>query len=171
MSTQGQRRTRNYKPRDSKQKLVGNVDSPWQNLLRNKYLTTKSLTQVQAGPTDSHFWRGLMRIKDEILAMGSFNIKDETQTRFWEDTWACQRPLKEQFPALYNIAHYPHATVEAVLRSQPLNISFQRALVGNKLNEWLHLVAKVSNTQLCPGRDMFKWNLKLDRLYTVRSYY
>ena len=43
-----------------------------QSLFRNKYLSSKSLTQVQAKPNDSHFWRGLMKIKEEILACGSF---------------------------------------------------------------------------------------------------
>ena len=36
----------------------------------------KSLPQVQAKPNDSHIWRGLMKIKEEVLACGSFEIKD-----------------------------------------------------------------------------------------------
>jgi hypothetical protein len=36
---------------------------PWQALLRNKYLTTKTLSQVQAKPNDSHFWKGLLKVK------------------------------------------------------------------------------------------------------------
>ena len=43
--------------------------------------------QVKAKPYDSHFWRGLMNIKDEFLTNGTFLIKDESATRFWEDTW------------------------------------------------------------------------------------
>ena len=77
-----------------------------------------------------------MRVKDEVLAIGSFNIRYGTQTRFWEDTWVGRKPFKVLFPSLYNIAHYPHATVESVLSHQPLNISFRRALVENKLIEW-----------------------------------
>jgi hypothetical protein len=45
-------------------------------LLTNKYLSSKSLTQVKAKPYDSYFWRGLMKIKDEVLDLGSFDIKD-----------------------------------------------------------------------------------------------
>ena len=52
-----------------------NTDGMWQTLLTNKYLRSKSLTQVKAKPYDSHFWRGLMHIKDEVLAKGSFDIK------------------------------------------------------------------------------------------------
>jgi hypothetical protein len=38
-------------------------------LLSNKYLRTKTLTQVSTKPNDSHFWRGLMHIKDEALSL------------------------------------------------------------------------------------------------------
>jgi len=64
-----------------------NTNGIWQSLLTNKYLGSKSLTQVQAKPYDSHFWRGLMKIKDEVFANGSFNIKDGSKTRFWDDVW------------------------------------------------------------------------------------
>ena len=49
-----------------------NTDGMWQELLKNKYLRSKSLMQVKAKPYDSHFWRGLMKIKDEILTNGTF---------------------------------------------------------------------------------------------------
>jgi hypothetical protein len=63
-----------------------NTDGMWQSMLRNKYLRLKILTQVTAKPNNSHFWRGIMHIKDEVLANGSFDIKDGTNTRFWDDT-------------------------------------------------------------------------------------
>ena len=40
-----------------------NTVGMWKSLLTNKYLASKTLTQVTAKPNDSHFWRGLMRIK------------------------------------------------------------------------------------------------------------
>jgi hypothetical protein len=63
-----------------------NTDGMWQTLLQNKYLRSKSLTQVAAKLYDSHFRRGLMHMKDEVLAKGSFEIKDGTNVRFWDDT-------------------------------------------------------------------------------------
>jgi hypothetical protein len=135
-----------------------NTEGAWQTLLRNKYLSSKYLTQAEAKQGDSHFWRGLMKIKEEVLANGSFRISDGTQTRFWEDTWASSRSFKNLYPNIYNICHYPHATVANVMSSTPLNISFRRALVGEKLNEWLRLVAQVSNFNLTQGRDTFVWH-------------
>jgi hypothetical protein len=41
----------------------------WQKLLTNKYLRGKTLSRVQAKPTDSPFWKGIMGPK-----MISFNI-------------------------------------------------------------------------------------------------
>jgi hypothetical protein len=63
-----------------------NTEGTWQTLLRNKYLHSKALTQVQAKPYYSHFLRGPMKIKELVLSCGSFMIKDGTQIRFWEDT-------------------------------------------------------------------------------------
>jgi hypothetical protein len=65
-----------------------------------------------------------MKVKDAVLACGSFQIKNGTQTRFWEDTWVGTGSFKDSFAALYNIAHYPHATVANVM-STPINVSFR----------------------------------------------
>jgi hypothetical protein len=148
-----------------------NTDGIWQTLLQNKYLRSKSLSQVEAKPYDFHFWRGLMHIKDEVLSKGSFDIKDVTNVRFWDDTWIRDKPLKAQYPNLYNIARDPHATVSKIMATSRLNISSMRALVDNKVREWLGLVAQISHVQLTEGSDYFEWSLTKSGLYTVRSLY
>jgi hypothetical protein len=135
------------------------------------YLRSKSLTQVEAKPYDSHFWRGLMHIKDEVLSLDSFVIKDGTKVRLWEDTWIRDKPLKLQYPNLYNIAREPHATISKIMATSPLNISFRRALVDNNLRDWLALVARISHMQLTEGSDLLKWSLTKSSLFTVRSLY
>ena len=66
------------------------------------------------------------------------------------------RPFKEQYPSTYNIARQPHASVASVLSSEPLNISFRRALVDEKLQEWLDLVAKITKINLVEWSDHFR---------------
>jgi hypothetical protein len=39
----------------------------WQQLLHNKYIKNKTLAQVEVKPTDSPFWKGLMRVKPEFF--------------------------------------------------------------------------------------------------------
>ena len=148
-----------------------NTDGMWQTLLTNKYLRSKSLTQVKAKPYDSHFWRGLMHIKDEVLAKGSFDIKDGSKTRFWDDTWVGDLSFKVKYTSLYNIVRDPHATVTRVMATSPLNVSFRRALVDNKLVEWHNLVAQIAYVEMVEGSDTFRWNLTKSGLYYVQSLY
>jgi hypothetical protein len=69
----------------------------------NKYLRDKTLTHVQYISGDSQFWAGLMKVKEEFLSLGKFDLGDGSQARFWEDSWIRPRLLKSLFPALYNI--------------------------------------------------------------------
>ena len=59
----------------------------WHELLQNKYLHSKSISQVRVKSTDSPFWKGLMEVKDEFFERGSFKIGNGEKTRFWEDKW------------------------------------------------------------------------------------
>ena len=62
-----------------------------------------------------------MKIKDEVFANGSFNIKDGSKTRFWDDAWEGQVPFKAKYPSLFTVVRDPHATVAKVLATRPLN--------------------------------------------------
>jgi hypothetical protein len=70
----------------------------WQELLSNKYLHGKTLSQVQAKPNDLPFWKGLMGVKNEFFNRGSFCVGDGTRTRFWEDSWLGDTSLENQYP-------------------------------------------------------------------------
>ena len=52
-----------------------NEEGVWQSMLTRKYLGDKSLSQVVNKPGTSHFWSGLMKIKDHFLRFGSFHLK------------------------------------------------------------------------------------------------
>ena len=82
-----------------------------------------------------------------------------------------QKPLREQYPSLYNVVRQPHNTVAEVMQTTPLNISFRRSLVGDKLRDWLQLVASLTNINLRVGTDHFKWQLTKSGQFTVRSMY
>jgi hypothetical protein len=88
-------------------------------------------------PTDSLFWKGLMRVKEYFFNRGSFNIGNGVETRFWKDTWLGNKPLADQYPSLYSIVHRKQVTVANVLNHSPLNITFQRTLTDNCWQLWL----------------------------------
>ena len=149
-----------------------NEEGVWQELLQNKYLQSKTLAQVEAQPTDSPFWKGLMRVKDDFFSRGSFVVGNGETTRFWEDTWLGNSPLMNQYPLLYNIVQNQHASVHDVLHNAPpLNIGFRRALVGNKWDMWSHLCLRLMQVTLNNVPDYFKWNLNQNGQFTVKSMY
>ncbi|WVZ85024.1 hypothetical protein U9M48_031988, partial [Paspalum notatum var. saurae] len=112
-----------------------------------------------------------MKVKEHFLELSSFNLYDSSQIRFWEDRWFGHLLLKNQYPSLYNITRKKHITVVAVFSSTPLNISFRRALVGDRLQKWKELVSEIALVQLDDQPDSFKWNLSKHGCFTVNSMY
>jgi len=113
-------------------KLI-NEDGLWQKLLQNKYLKDKTIGSCSKKPTDSHFSKGLMNVKDTFMGFGSFKVKDGSQTCFWMDTWLGNQPLKIKFPSLFNIVRRKQTSMASVLAAVPLNISFRLNLAGRNL--------------------------------------
>jgi len=54
-------------------KLI-NEDGIWQQILKNKYFGSKTLTQVEEKSGDSQFWSGLMSVKQDFLKWMSFKV-------------------------------------------------------------------------------------------------
>jgi hypothetical protein len=148
-----------------------NEEGVWQELLRNKYLQSKSLSQVTVKPLDSPFWKGLMKVKEEFFKRGTFKVGDGTSIRFWEDVWLGDTPLSQQYESLYNIVNGKQVAVADVLGANSLNISFRRTLTPNKWVQWLELVERLMNIQLSNEKDTFVWRLTTSGGFTVKSMY
>jgi hypothetical protein len=65
-------------------KLI-NENGLWQDLLRKNYLQNKSIGQVQRKLEDSHFWLGVMKVKEHFLGFGTFHLNNGENIMFWED--------------------------------------------------------------------------------------
>ena len=128
----------------------------WQILLRRKYIGSKALSQLYWKPGDSHFWAGLMHTKNSFFRYGTFLIKDGSEIRFWEDTWLGNIPLRDQYPALYNIARGKSDTIAVVLSTSPPNMSFRRDILGACLASWESLQECLAKIQLVDGHDEFR---------------
>jgi hypothetical protein len=62
-----------------------------------------------------------MKIKDEFLSMGRFDLGDGSHVCFWEDSWVTPHSLKIIFLTLYNIVRKKSGSVRSVLSTIPLN--------------------------------------------------
>ena len=67
-----------------------------------------------------------------------FKIGDGCSTRFWEDTWLGDTPLKSQYPSLYNIVQQKNVSVNNVLSISPTEYKLQKGA------NWSHVGHMVS---------------------------
>jgi hypothetical protein len=148
-----------------------NEEGVWQELLQNKYLSQKTLSELQAKPSDFPFWKGLMHVKDDFFARGHFNLGDGSTIRFWEDVWFGDTTLTQQYPSLYHIVQHKNVSVADVLAHAPLNIHFRRVLNENKWMAWLHLCRRLMTVNLGDEPDNFVWNLTTSGIFTIKSMY
>ena len=49
------------------------------------------------------FWKGVLKTRDIIKWGWKVKVKNGRNTRFWEDIWVGDIPLKLDFPSLYTI--------------------------------------------------------------------
>ena len=103
-------------------RLETEPEGMWAQILRNKYLHSKTLAQVTMRPTDLPFWKVLMRMKDLFFRRVKFLVGNGMSTRFWEDTWLGETPLAVQYPTLYNIVQCKEDYVGIIFQTTPLNI-------------------------------------------------
>jgi hypothetical protein len=65
--------------------------------------------------------------------------------------------IANQYPTLYNIVRTKEVLVADVLSQNPLNIRFNKNLVGEKWDAWIHLVTRLMNIHLNDEPNRFKW--------------
>nr|AAM08546.1 Putative retroelement [Oryza sativa Japonica Group]AAP53436.1 retrotransposon protein, putative, unclassified [Oryza sativa Japonica Group] len=149
-----------------------NKDGWWQEILRDKYLSKKTLLGMKKKPGDSHFWQGLMEIKNSFYKFCSKKLGDGKQTLFWEDNWIGGRPLALQFPTLFNITTTKQIIVSKVMLGGWDAIKFRRTLHGDRLMEWNKIKQSCVGLTLQEGvRDKIWWKLTKDGSFTVKSFY
>jgi hypothetical protein len=112
-----------------------------------------------------------MKVKDQFLSLGSFKVNNGAQTRFWEDVWLGNQPLKLKFPSLFNVVRRKQDTVAAVLNSTPPNVSFRRVLRGQNLNNWNRIVSSIADVQLSEDPYFFHWSLHSSGQFSIKSIY
>jgi hypothetical protein len=136
-----------------------NEEDMWQELLHNKYLSDKTLSQFQVKPIGSPFWKEIMHGWMSFFSDVIFIIGDGMRTCFWEDSWLGDTPLAIQYATLYNLVQYKNVKVADVVNQNPLNISFRCVLRVERWESWLDTVERLMEVHLLVDQDRFKWNL------------
>ena len=113
-----------------------------------------------------------MGVKEEFFSRGLFKVNNGKGTRFWEDIWLGDTPLQQQYTSLYIIAQQKNVLVHDVFSgAPPINITFRRALIGDRWDSWSHLCLRLMDINLNDDPDVFTWKLTTNGVFTVKSMY
>uniref|UniRef100_A0A0A9G5B0 Reverse transcriptase zinc-binding domain-containing protein n=1 Tax=Arundo donax TaxID=35708 RepID=A0A0A9G5B0_ARUDO len=77
-------------------------DGLWQEIVRRKYLSKFSITQVKHRLDDSPCWSDLLKVKNFYLSNRKKIVHNGENTFFWEDSWILEKPLIFLYPFLYS---------------------------------------------------------------------
>ena len=90
---------------------IENESGLWQTVIRNKYVKNECISGIRPKPGDSQFWSGIMGVKNVFYKYCKKMVGDGRNTRFWEDWWVDDKPLRIRYPRLYNICQIGRAHV------------------------------------------------------------
>ena len=72
---------------------------------------------------------------------------------------------------MYNIVRHKGDTIASVMESSPPNVMFRRDLHGVRLVSWNALLRRLELIHLTAGRDVFRWKLHENGIFSVSSMY
>jgi hypothetical protein len=148
-----------------------NEEGDWQKILKFKYFKNGIITQDRKYNGCSHFWSGLMGVKDIFYSCCKRLLGDGCKTRFWEDVWVGEKPLCVLFPRLYNLTFSQDVSVAKVFAQNFNCIRFRRCLYGESLEMWNKLLDMCGNTSLSQEPDRVSWKLTRYGVFSVKSLY
>jgi hypothetical protein len=78
-------------------------DGDQQKLLLVKDVKSGTITHDRNYVECSHFWSGLMEVKNVVHSYRKRIIGDGKKTRFREDVWVGRKPFRDLFRRIYNL--------------------------------------------------------------------
>lgn len=72
----------------------------------NKWGTNRETTSQGVSP-----WKGIMVMANQLKGATHMEVGNGRNVLLWEDIWCCPRPLRLEFPTIFNIAVDKDASV------------------------------------------------------------
>lgn len=72
----------------------------WQDLVKQKYIKNKCLSQVKHKQSDPPVWTDLLKVRDVYLQGRLVIVRDGKNTDFWNDKWCGNFSLREVYQSI-----------------------------------------------------------------------
>ncbi|GKC32260.1 hypothetical protein Tco_1039554 [Tanacetum coccineum] len=106
----------------------------------------------------------------DLLSLCSRNIGIGASTRFWEDTWSGNRPLKTKFPCVYLLDYDSNCYIASRVPLIDWSIALRRGPRGGiETFQFDALKAAIGNVSLSDKNDSWKWYLDGSNGFSVHS--
>ena len=107
----------------------------WQDLVRARYLSNKSVSTVTPRQSDSPCWKALPKIRELYTVGRRIKLGRGDLTRVWKDSINGLPPLNLKFPQLFEICTDQDCVVEKVGKVNASTF-FRRRLCPNLSSQW-----------------------------------
>ncbi|GKA92116.1 putative RNA-directed DNA polymerase, eukaryota, reverse transcriptase zinc-binding domain protein [Tanacetum coccineum] len=147
----------------------------WARVIKNIYGPCGGINDTPGNRLSHSTWGGILssfkRIKQKGIDLLSYCVRkigDGTSTRFWEDTWCGDQPLKITFPRIYLLDTDKDCFIVNRISLQDLCSSFRRQpRAGAEMTQFLELQAKIENVVLSDQGDTWKWSVGSATCFSV----
>jgi hypothetical protein len=119
-----------------------NSSGLWQTIIRHKYVKGRPIISVRKKQIDSHFWKGILVVRDNFFKYCKKRIGNGKNTSFWNNIWCDSETMAFKYPNLFEIAYDKDITVHKALSSDFQALTFRRRLLGVLDNEYNNLIAQ-----------------------------
>jgi hypothetical protein len=116
-----------------------NSSGLWQTIVHNKYVKNRPIISVKMRPSDSHFWKGILSVRDKFYNYCKKIIGNGKNSSFWKNIW-CDNVI----------------TVHNVISSNFQSLTFRRRLIGDLGEAYNDLVDRCSYVLLSESEDSSK---------------
>jgi hypothetical protein len=152
-------------------KLYQNAEGLWVDLLKAKYLGDNDIFAAEVPRKGSRFWNSIQKIKWYFKLGAKHRVLDGRRTYFWLDWWSGSGPLRDRFPALFNICSLPFITVRDASDGEGWGILFRRSFSLPEAVECDNLMRDLRLTPTSLGTDGVSWCMEASGVYSARSMY
>ncbi|XP_071718293.1 uncharacterized protein [Rutidosis leptorrhynchoides] len=164
-------------------RFLTETTSLWVKVIKNIYGDSRLLFSGGNNVSNNSLWSNIVKAGFEINNMGveftsSFERKigNGCKTRFWEDVWLKDKPLKEIFKRLVRLESNPLALVSNRLLydlgpgSTIACWEWSRSLAGRTKDELDELMGLVTAITINPEKeDTFSWKLSGNGLFSTKK--
>lgn len=151
----------------------------WAQIIHSIYGTDANGWEAGSARRATHRapWKAISAVAQEINRGATHKLGNGRKIRFWHDQWLDARPLKDEFPLLFNLARTQESSVASMITEQSRNqysltwgFNFRRRLNEAETAEYAILIHKIETTQIheqIEDRRVWKWDDS--GRYTVNS--